>query len=253
MRFVRSIVFLSVALVPLAANAGTISWTAMGKPSGSNLAVNVAVMFKNVGNNLEVSLFNNFAGTDPLQILSGLVWDVSGAGPTGTTLSSALTGAGSGLYTSGTAYTTNAELRNSVLGGGNGWQYLAPTGKLGGTAYEYGIGASGLGGTFGGLGNASYGIIGPSSNLSRPPLSTHLPLVMNTSTGPSAAVFIISGFNSDVSRITDVQFAFGSAGTNNLAGTPTTPIPEPASLVLLGTGAIGVFVLARRKLRARVA
>ena len=142
----------------------------------------------------------------------------------------------------------NAELRNSILGGQAGWQYLTPTGLLNGTSFEFGLGASGLGGTFGGLANASYGIIGPGSNIAHVPLSNQLPLVMSTSSSPSEAVFVISGFTLDVSHISDVTFAFGSAGTNNLV-----KVPEPSSVALAAFGFAGMMAWGwRRRKRVRI-
>jgi MYXO-CTERM domain-containing protein len=243
MRLFSIIILLALALASTDAAGGTISFSEVGIPSGATLSVNVSVTFTNVGGNLEIDLFNNAAGTDPLQILSGLVWNVSGAAPGGTSLSSAITGLGSELFTSGTTGAANAELRNSVLGGQKGWQYLSPPGQLNGASFQYGLGSSGLNGTFGGLANASYGVIGPGSNIGHVPLSNQLPLVMSTTSSPSEAVFQISGFNADVSRIQDVTFAFGSAGTNNIH----VRIPEPSSFVLGVLGLLGLLTWRRRK------
>jgi MYXO-CTERM domain-containing protein len=74
-------------------------------------------------------------------------------------------------------------------------------------------------------------------------LSNQLPLVMSTSSSPSQAVFIISNFAADVSHIQNVTFAFGSAGTNNLVGTP-----EPSTFAL---AAVGLAALAAWRLRRR--
>jgi len=240
----RFLFLIALVMTPLSVSAATVSFTGVGTPSGG-LPVNVSATFKNVGSNLEIDLFNNSTGTDPLQILSGLVWSVSGSAPVGTSLSSAVTGSGSLLYTSGTTGTANAELRNSILGGQNGWQYLAPPGTLNGVSFQFGLGCSGLGGTFGGLGNASFGAIGPASNIGNVPLSTHLPLVMSTSASSSSAVFIVSGFNVDVSLINKVTFAFGSAGTNNLVG-----VPEPSTLALAAFGFVGLAAWGWRRKRA---
>ena len=106
-------------------------------------------------------------------------------------------------------------------------------------SYQFGFGCSGLNGTFGGLGNASYGAIGPSSDIGHVPLSNQLPLVMSTSTSASEADFVISGFNVDVSNIKNVTFAFGSAGTNNITG---VPVPEPSTFLLAGLGLFALFV-----------
>ncbi|HTM55906.1 MAG TPA: PEP-CTERM sorting domain-containing protein [Pirellulales bacterium] len=241
------VALLALVVAPAGVSAGTISFSQVGIPSGAKLVVDVSATFTNVGSNLEIDLYNNSAGTDPLQIISGILFNVSGLGPIGTSLSSALTGSGSELFTSGTAGTLNAELRNSVLGGQKGWQYLSPPGKLNGVNYQYGLGSSGLAGTFGGLANASYGVIGPGSNIGHVPLSNQLPLVMSTSSSPSKAVFIISGFNADVSRITAVNFAFGSAGNNNIV----VKVPEPSSLVLAGLGLASLVACAWRRRRVR--
>jgi len=247
----RFLLCLAVVAIPLPAMAGSISFSASGVPTNATLSVNVAATFTNVGGNLEIDLTNSSAGTDPLQILSGLVWSVTGTAPTGTSLSSAKTASGSALYTNASTSTSNAELRNTALGGQKGWQYLAPPGKLNGTTVQFGLGASGLGGTFGGLGNASYGITGPGSSIGHVPVSNQLPLVMSTSSSPSGAVFVIAGFNADISSITGVMFAFGSAGTNNLTSTSATPnvtpTPEPSTLVLSALG--GIALLAYRKHR----
>ena len=244
MRIPVTFILAHLIFASAAATAGTITFSQSGIPSGSTHPVNVSATFKNVGGDLEIELFNNAAGTDPLQILSGLFWDVSGSAPTGTSLASAVTASGSLLYTSGTSGVASAELRNSELGGQLGWEYRTPPGLLDGVSYQFGLGSSGLSGSFGGLANASYGIIGPGSSIGQVPLKNQLPLVMSTSSSPSSAVFLISGFGTDVSQITNVTFAFGSAGENNMIF-----VPEPTSLALAGFALVCLVAFSRSAAR----
>jgi hypothetical protein len=72
----------------------------------------------------------------------------------------------------------------------------------------------------------------------------HNPFINQTATFN----FTFAGLTS-VSQLNlrDVQFSFGTAPGNNVPG--TTPVPEPASLALLGSGLVGAGGFLRRRLQ----
>lgn len=234
------------------ARADFVTWSGTGTTGSgaSQNSVNVTAKFTADGSNLKVQIFDNAKTIDPVQILSGLVWNVNGTAPTGTTFASAATGDDSKLYTSASSASSSSDLRNSTLGGQAGWQYATSANagllNVGGNQYQFGLGASGLGGTFGGLGNADYGLVGPKSSLGTNPLSNQLPLVMGTGDDPSEIDFVIGNYTGKASDIKDVLFMFGSAGSDNIIGV----VPEPSTITLFGLGIAGLGGYTYRRRRA---
>ena len=74
---------------------------------------------------------------------------------------------------------------------------------------------------------------------------THIPSFI----GPTTFFFSdTSGAPTDVTQITDVKFAFGTGPEVTLEDTPpTSPVPEPASLFLVGSGFAAVGAAVRRR------
>ena len=64
--------------------------------SGTSLhAVDVTARYSVTGTDLTVTLSSKLATVDPVQALTGLVWDITGTAPTATTIASAVTGVNS--------------------------------------------------------------------------------------------------------------------------------------------------------------
>lgn len=97
----------------------------------------------------------------------------------------------------------------------------------------------------------SEGILGPASGdgkydnangsiAGNPP---HNPFVNQTAT------FELTGIPGDA-KVGDVVFSFSTTAGDNVPGTPGPPVPEPASLILFGTGLLGLGAKLRRRRKA---
>jgi hypothetical protein len=220
--------------------------------SGTNAetgdSVSASALFEISGDTLKITLKNTTLGGTLLRgdILTGLVWDISGATPVLAFPTTKLT-AGSDIFldkiTSNTADPVNGSWTN-VLGGTPISQYGVATTRFGG-AFSAGTITLGTGGV-------DYGIVSngtfpapPGSGTSGTFNASAFPLIQDTLT------FTLTGISGvSQSQITNVKFLFGTDGTGIITGVPTA-VPEPGSFTLAGIGlaAAGLVGLRRRTRR----
>jgi hypothetical protein len=206
--------------------------------SGSSGTLSAEVTFQTSGSNLIVTLTNT-STTDalvPTDILTGVFFN---APVTLTTVSAT---------TSGSVYNYPG-----VTNVGGEWAYNS--GFSGPAGSNQGISASGLGlfgptNNFGGtnfsgppsgeVGGVDFGIAPAGDN----------PLTGNGGLSgegliQNSVTFVLSGWSGSLDSITDVWFQYGTSLTEPGFGGSHTP--EPATMVLMGVGAAGLWFARRRK------
>ena len=212
----------------------TITYTASG--SGSDGALAASAMFTTSAGQLQVTLSDLLAASvirSAGQALSDISFTLSNApGTLGTTSASGQLGnvSGTGLvtFTSGTPTRwlgtspggfgiSGSTVTLETIGGGQPTQMIAP--------------AIANGGTYTNVNNG---------------FQNFDPYVI----GPATFTLALSGITANTT-ITGATFSFGTGPDTFITGTPSTtpPVPEPSSLMLLGTGIAGAAAMLRRRIR----
>ncbi len=238
---------LALSLIPVMAQAAPITFT------GSSGSLSASAKFDTSGTNLIVTLTNTSLADVliPSTVLTALFFDIPGV-PGLTSVSALLNGGSVVLFDS------------------------APAGGIVGGEWAYGAGLAGTpGGATEGISSAGFGLFGaatfPGSNLDPPAAVDGLNYGItsagdNPATGNAAVtgnfpliqnsvVFTLSGLTvgfdpSLAGAISKVSFQYGTALADpNVGGGSGGPIPEPSTIILLGTGLLGLVAMSRKKMK----
>jgi hypothetical protein len=233
----------AIAMFALSSVARADVFTIVGTNGGQpiNATANITV---GAGNTVTVTLTNNLSAAQTVtvaQAISGVQLsfrNTSGQLINGITGINSLNGSGQLVFIDGNGAVSQAGGNSNA--DGLTWASSTSTGSVTLTA----LGQTGAFGTnppdeliVGGPGSYSNANGSIASN------DPHNPFVQRTAT----FTFVVTGATlAPGTRISDVVFLFGT-GPDRISGTPTTPTPEPMTMLLFGTGLAGIAARARRR------